>query len=30
MAFVALTDEDMDYLPSFLAGCAACGIPARS
>lgn len=27
--FVALTDEDMDYLPSFLAGCAACGIPTR-
>jgi glycerol-3-phosphate dehydrogenase len=27
--FVALTDEDMDYLPAFLAGCAACGIPAR-
>jgi len=27
--FVALTDEDMDYLPRFLAGCAACGIPAR-
>ena len=27
--FVALTDEDMDYLPGFLAGCAACGIPTR-
>jgi glycerol-3-phosphate dehydrogenase len=27
--FVALTDEDMDYRPGFLAGCAACGIPAR-
>ena len=27
--FVALDDEDMDYLPAFLAGCAACGIPAR-
>ncbi|HEU4900450.1 MAG TPA: FAD-dependent oxidoreductase, partial [Actinomycetota bacterium] len=27
--FVAVGDEDMDYLPSFLAGCAACGIPAR-
>jgi glycerol-3-phosphate dehydrogenase len=27
--FVALDDEDMDYLPRFLAGCAACGIPAR-
>jgi glycerol-3-phosphate dehydrogenase len=27
--FVALSDEDMDYLPGFLAGCAACGIPAR-
>src|SRR4029453_8119040 len=27
--FVALTDEDMDYRPRFLAGCAACGIPAR-
>jgi glycerol-3-phosphate dehydrogenase len=25
--FVALTDEDMDYPPGFLAGCAACGIP---
>jgi glycerol-3-phosphate dehydrogenase len=28
--FVALTDEDMDYLPGFLAGCAACGIPTRT
>ena len=27
--FIALTDDDMDYLPRFLAGCAACGIPAR-
>jgi glycerol-3-phosphate dehydrogenase len=27
--FVALTDEDMDYKPDFLAGCAACGIPTR-
>jgi glycerol-3-phosphate dehydrogenase len=27
--FVALTDEDMEYLPRFLAGCAACGIPTR-
>ena len=27
--FVALTDEDMDYRPSFLAGCAGCGIPTR-
>jgi glycerol-3-phosphate dehydrogenase len=27
--FVALTDEDMDYRHSFLAGCAACGIPTR-
>jgi glycerol-3-phosphate dehydrogenase len=27
--FVALDDEDMDYLPRFLAGCAACGIPTR-
>ena len=27
--FVALTDEDMDYLPAFLAGCASCGIPTR-
>jgi glycerol-3-phosphate dehydrogenase len=27
--FVALSDEDMDYLPGFLAGCAACGIPTR-
>jgi glycerol-3-phosphate dehydrogenase len=26
--FVALTDEDMDYLNSFLDACAACGIPA--
>jgi glycerol-3-phosphate dehydrogenase len=27
--FVALTDEDMDYRPGFLAACAACGIPTR-
>jgi len=27
--FVALTDEDMEYLPRFLAGCESCGIPAR-
>jgi len=27
--FVALTDEDMDYLPALLAGCSSCGIPAR-
>src|SRR5215218_7314069 len=27
--FIALTDQDMDYLPRFLTGCAACGIPAR-
>jgi glycerol-3-phosphate dehydrogenase len=27
--FVALTDEDMDYRPRFLAGCGACGIPTR-
>ena len=27
--FVALTDEDMDYLPRFLTGCAACDIPTR-
>jgi glycerol-3-phosphate dehydrogenase len=26
--FVALTDDDMDYLDSFLDACAACGIPA--
>jgi len=25
--FVAVTDEDMDYKPGFLAACAACGIP---
>ena len=28
--FVALTDEDMDYLDSFLDACAACGIPATA
>jgi glycerol-3-phosphate dehydrogenase len=27
--FVALDDQDMGYLPGFLAGCAACGIPTR-
>lgn len=27
--FVAVTDEDMDYLPPFLAGCKASGIPAQ-
>ena len=27
--FVALTDEDMDYRPGFVAACAASGIPAR-
>jgi glycerol-3-phosphate dehydrogenase len=27
--FVAVTDEDMDYLPAFLEGCEASGIPAR-
>jgi glycerol-3-phosphate dehydrogenase len=27
--FVALTDDDMDYKPGFLTGCAACGIPTR-
>jgi glycerol-3-phosphate dehydrogenase len=27
--FVAVCDEDMDYRHSFLAGCAACGIPTR-
>ena len=27
--FVALDDDDMDYLPGFLAGCAGCGIPTR-
>ena len=26
--FVALTDDDMDYLNLFLEACAACGIPA--
>jgi glycerol-3-phosphate dehydrogenase len=25
--FAAISDEDMDYLPGFLAACAACGIP---
>jgi glycerol-3-phosphate dehydrogenase len=27
--FVAITDEDMDYLPAFLEGCADTGIPAQ-
>jgi glycerol-3-phosphate dehydrogenase len=27
--FAAITDEDMDYLPGFLAACAACDIPTR-
>ncbi|HZB48206.1 MAG TPA: FAD-dependent oxidoreductase, partial [Mycobacteriales bacterium] len=27
--FVAVCDEDMDYLPRFLTGCGACGIPTR-
>jgi len=27
--FVALTDEDLAYLPHFLEGCANCGIPTR-
>ena len=27
--FVAITDEDMAYLPGFLEGCAASGIPAE-
>jgi glycerol-3-phosphate dehydrogenase len=26
--FAAITDEDMDYLPRFVEGCRACGIPA--
>lgn len=26
--FVAVTDEDMDYLDVFLAACESCGIPA--
>ncbi len=26
--FVAITDEDMDHLPEFVAGCEECGIPA--
>lgn len=28
--FVAVDDEDMAYLPVFLEGCAACGIPTRN
>jgi glycerol-3-phosphate dehydrogenase len=27
--FVAIDDDDMDYLPEFLAGCEASGIPAE-
>ncbi|MFN2138642.1 MAG: FAD-dependent oxidoreductase [Candidatus Promineifilaceae bacterium] len=27
--FVALTDEDVEYSKAFMAGCAACDIPAR-
>ncbi len=27
--FVAITDEDMAYLPEFLEGCSATGIPAQ-
>lgn len=27
--FVAVTDEDMDYLPPFLAGCESSSIPAQ-
>ena len=27
--FVAITDEDMEYLPGFLEGCDATGIPAQ-
>ncbi|MCV2396511.1 FAD-dependent oxidoreductase [Actinotalea sp. M2MS4P-6] len=27
--FAAITDEDMDYLPLFVDGCRACGIPAE-
>ena len=28
--FVAIDDEDMDYLPQFLAGCEASGIPTQA
>jgi len=28
--FVAVTDEDLEYLEPFVEGCAACGIPAQS
>jgi glycerol-3-phosphate dehydrogenase len=28
--FVAIDDDDMDYLPEFLAGCEASGIPAEA
>jgi glycerol-3-phosphate dehydrogenase len=27
--FVAITDEDMEYLPAFLEGCEAAGIPTQ-
>jgi glycerol-3-phosphate dehydrogenase len=27
--FVAVTDEDLEYLEPFVDGCAACGIPAQ-
>ena len=27
--FVAVTDEDQEYLEPFMEGCAACGIPAE-
>jgi len=27
--FVAVSDEDLDYLEPFVEGCAACGIPAQ-
>lgn len=27
--FVAVTDEDVEYSKDFIAGCAACGIPAE-
>ena len=28
--FVAITDEDMEYLEPFLKGCAECGIPTQT
>ena len=28
--FVAVAEEDLDYLEPFLEGCAACGIPTQS